>query len=246
MAREYISWIRVSTKRQGISALGLDAQREIIQTSMGGITPIAEFKDIYTGTILSKCTELRKAINMAKGGGYLLVVAKADRFRTDIEALQILDEMGEENIRFCDSPGSSRLILTVLFAVYRQQAYIGRINTKNALRQIQKKIDTGEPHYSKVSKNRVTQLGRPRGLKAKEGWADQSVAQKTASKDRIGSNPIRRRQWLLMSELRNRGDSLVAIAGTLNATGERTPSGQDWTKGSVSHALNKWSKYFEK
>jgi hypothetical protein len=239
MTRQYVSWIRVSTKKQGDSGLGLEAQQELIRASMGG-EPVMEYKDVYTGTHLEKCVELRKAINYTKANGLLLVVAKCDRFRDDIQALQILDEVGEENIKFCDAPGSSRLILGIMFGVYRHQAMIGRINTKIALRQIKKKLEAGEKHVSKKSGNTVAALGRKPGSKS----VPQSAVQKSAAKDRIGSDPTRRRQWLLMKDLHGRGDSIANIASTLNATGETTPKGTPWTKGAVYNAIKNWGVYF--
>jgi hypothetical protein len=241
--RKYISWIRVSTRKQGDSGLGLEAQQELIRMSMG-YDPVTEFKDIYTGTSLDKCVALRSALSVAKTNGYLLVVAKADRFRSDIEALKILDEIGEDNIKFCDCPGSGRLVLTVLFAVYRHQAMMGRINTKIALKQLKGKIDRGEKPVSKNSGNEVTHLGRAKGTKAKEDWAKPSEYLTKSFRDKFGSDTARRRQWLLVHDMRQKGETMAKIADTMNAIGELTPRECKWSSGSICAVLDKWGDYF--
>ena len=63
---KYVSYTRVSTKKQGESGLGLDAQKRIIDyfTKDGEI--VGEYEEVYSGTKLDKCVELRKAINKEK------------------------------------------------------------------------------------------------------------------------------------------------------------------------------------
>lgn len=68
---------------------------------------------------------------------------------------------------------------------------------------------------------------------------------KFTSKDRIGTDPNRHRQWLLINELRDKGNSLLEIVNILNSTGEKTPKGKAWVAGTVSRALSIWGKYFE-
>jgi len=46
----YVSYIRVSSKQQGISGLGLEAQQNTISNYLKGIEPLAEFMDVETGT----------------------------------------------------------------------------------------------------------------------------------------------------------------------------------------------------
>ena len=133
--KKFVSWRRVSTKRQGSSGLGLEAQKEIIRyfIEREGGELVADFKECYTGTDLNGCTELKKAIALAKDNDAVLIIAKTDRFRNTIEALQVYDDMGDGNIMFCDLPHTDKFTLTLFFALAEREALIVSIRTKQAL-----------------------------------------------------------------------------------------------------------------
>lgn len=133
--RQFVAWRRVSTFKQNRSGLGLEAQRDIInyfvERENGKL--LADYSECYTGTELTGCTELRKAMNHAKKAHATLIIAKSDRFRNCQEALSILDEMGEGNIEFCDIPHTDRFTLTLFFALAEREALLVSIRTKQAL-----------------------------------------------------------------------------------------------------------------
>lgn len=133
--KKFVSWRRVSTKRQGKSGLGLEAQKNIIdyfvKAEKGEL--IADYAEVYTGTELSGCTELRKAIARCKKEGATLIIAKSDRLRNTLEALQILEEVGEENIFFCDLPHTDKFTLTLFFSIAEREALLISLRTKSAL-----------------------------------------------------------------------------------------------------------------
>ena len=135
MAKKYVSWRRVSTKKQGGSGLGLEAQKEIIRyfIERDGGDWIADYEECYTGTDLSGCAELKKAMDFAMKNNAVLIIAKTDRFRNTIEALQVYDRMGEGNIMFCDLPHTDKFTLTLFFALAEREALIVSIRTKQAL-----------------------------------------------------------------------------------------------------------------
>lgn len=133
--KKFVSWRRVSTKRQNQSGLGLEAQKGIIKyfIEREGGDWIADFEECYTGTDLEGCVELRKAIAKAKKENAVLIIAKTDRFRNTIEALQVYEEMGDGNIMFCDLPHTDKFTLTLFFALAEREALIVSIRTKQAL-----------------------------------------------------------------------------------------------------------------
>lgn len=135
MAKKYVSWRRVSTKRQGASGLGLAAQKEIVKYFIERENGdwIADYEECYTGTDLNGCLELKKAIKFAKENDAVLIIAKTDRFRNTIEALQVYDEMGDGKIMFCDLPHTDKFTLTLFFALAEREALIVSIRTKQAL-----------------------------------------------------------------------------------------------------------------
>lgn len=135
MGRKYISWRRVSTFRQSKSGLGLEAQKEIIRYFIERENGewLADYSECYTGTELSGCVELQKAMQHAKKENAVLVIAKTDRFRNTIEALKVYEEMGDGNIMFCDLPHTDKFTLTLFFALAEREALIVSIRTKQAL-----------------------------------------------------------------------------------------------------------------
>ena len=135
MGKKFISWRRVSTKKQGNSGLGLEAQKEIIRYFIEREKGewVADYEECYTGTELSCCVELHKAMAHCKKDGAVLIIAKSDRFRNTAEALKIYEEMGDGNIMFCDLPVSDKFSLTLFFALAEREALLVSIRTKQAL-----------------------------------------------------------------------------------------------------------------
>ena len=167
--RPYVLWRRVSTDKQGESGLGLEAQLTMARMFTRR-EPEEVFTDVYSGTKLKECVNLWKAVSYCKENDCLLVVAKTDRFRNVKEALEVLDEIGEYNISFCDLPHVDRMILTIMFSVWERQAIIGRLNTKIALDEIKRKCSENGGWMAKSGKWR-TELGS-RPYMTKEKYVD--------------------------------------------------------------------------
>lgn len=172
--KKFISWRRVSTKMQGRSGLGLAAQLDIVQywAKEEGGEIIADYEEVYTGTDLSGCRELQKAIAHCKEIGATLIIAKTDRFRSDAEAISIYNEMGK-NIYFCDCPSQDEFMIKLMFLLAAREAKMISIRTSQAL---QAKIKRGET------------LGRPKGCKASENAIQASVASKKSKAKRNPHN----------------------------------------------------------
>lgn len=183
--RKYVLWRRVSTKQQGESGLGLDAQQSIAEYFMHS-EPVKTFTDVYSGTKLAECPNLRKAIKYCKEHNLLLVIAKTDRFRNVQQALAILDEMGEGNLCFCDIPTTDRTVLTIVFAIWERQALMGRINTKRGLAEARKRgTKLGRPKLNREAgergDNSAAVIARQDAAIA---WREQSMAVKFALRKR--------------------------------------------------------------
>ncbi len=183
--RPYVLWRRVSTKQQGESELGLEAQIAIALHFMQA-DPVKIFTDVYSGRKLRECRGLRRAIRYCKEHGYLLVVAKSDRFRNTIDGLTILDEIGEQNLYFCDLGTSDRTVLTIMFTVWERQAIMLSINTQLALAQLKKRgvklgrpavgyDGNGNPIYDMSALHTASAIAR---ANAAAQWKEQSVGYK--------------------------------------------------------------------
>ena len=87
--KQAISYIRVSTAKQGKSGLGLEAQRETIArfAEAEGFEIVQEFVEVETGKgadALSRRPMLRDALEAARGIGGPVVVSKLDRLSRDV------------------------------------------------------------------------------------------------------------------------------------------------------------------
>lgn len=103
----FISYVRVSTVRQGQSGLGLEAQRAAVASYVAGRhgTPGKEFQEVESGRKGSEGRpELAKALAECKKSKAALVIGKLDRLARDVRYfLEVLDDSGVD-IRFADMP----------------------------------------------------------------------------------------------------------------------------------------------
>lgn len=142
MEKRFISWRRVSTAKQRGSHLGLEAQKSIIdffvEREKGEL--IADYEECHSGTDLAGCTELKKAKAHCKRTGATLIIAKTDRCRDTIEALQLYEEMNGK-IYFCDLPHTDKFTLTLFFSLAEREAMIVSLRTKQALAALKARGD---------------------------------------------------------------------------------------------------------
>lgn len=224
--RKFVAWRRVSTQAQGRSGLGLEAQENIIRyfvdAEKGEL--IADFAEVYTGKELSGCTELRKAIDLCKKTGATLIIAKSDRFRNVREALEIVEEVGEKNIFFCDLPHTDKFTLTLFFAIAEREALLISLRTKQAL---------------KAKKDRGEQTGGSKELWGKNTGSDRitvlrkaNAASVASKKETARMNPNNRafrefiEDWQAIYGKITANTDFGPIAEKLNERGKLTSSGQ--------------------
>jgi len=81
--RVYVSYLRVSTRRQGESGLGLEAQRHAVATHVGGGRLLAEYLEIESGGKDNR-PQLAAALAHAQATGATLIIAKLDRLSRDV------------------------------------------------------------------------------------------------------------------------------------------------------------------
>lgn len=236
--RPYVLWRRVSTKEQGASGLGLEAQLAIARTFTRR-DPVKVMTDVYSGTRLRECRGLWSAIEYCKENGCLLVVAKTDRFRNVREALEVLDAVGEGNLAFCDVPMVSRMVLTILFSVWESQATMGKINTRVALNERRKELEEKGRWVSKSGHVR-THFGREKGCDLSPAWTASARARMTRADEwRAGSVGY---QWVRRQFVRGRSRKEIleefnenhdmGIQGFCTPRGKRLDSGtlSQWQK----------------
>jgi DNA invertase Pin-like site-specific DNA recombinase len=129
----FVSYLRVSTARQGGSGLGLEAQREAVSSFAlsRGAKIVAEFVEVESGSRRDR-PELAGAIKQAKASGAVLLIAKLDRLARSVAVISSLMEAGVEFLAV-DNPHATRLMLHLLAAFAEHERGEISARTKAAL-----------------------------------------------------------------------------------------------------------------
>lgn len=159
---KFCIYLRVSTRKQGDSGLGLDAQRkmclDLIEREGGEL--VKEFQDVESGKSRTR-PGLWAGIDFCKAQNCTLVIAKLDRLARDVEFTFKVIGTGIQ-IRFVDMPVMNTMILGVFATVaqYERELIAGR--TKSALGAIKDDISKNGGHVSKTGRY-IKKLGREKG-----------------------------------------------------------------------------------
>ena len=214
---KWISYLRVSTDRQGASGLGLEAQRKaVIDYLNGGKWQLAtEFVEIESGKRSNNRPQLAAALAACKKLKAKLVVAKLDRLARNVAFISKLMESGVEFVA-CDFPHANKLTIHILAAVAEHERELISSRTKAALA---------------AAKERGKKLGGPKqALAAKLGAA----ANKEAA-DKFAANALP-----IIRQVQASGvTTLRGIAGALTARGIPTPRGREWSAPQVANVLKR-------
>src|SRR5262249_30576754 len=101
---DIVSYIRVSTRKQGESGLGLEAQEAAVKqyAKESGARILASYREVESGRKTDR-PELAKALAHAKRSRAVLVVAKMDRLSRNAAFLLALRDSAV-NFIACDNP----------------------------------------------------------------------------------------------------------------------------------------------
>lgn len=202
-----VSYIRVSTSRQGTSGLGLEAQRAAVRdfSRRHGWKVAREFQEIESGRKNDRPV-LQAALTYAKQTKSTLLIAKLDRLARNVHFISGLMDSGVE-FRACDVPEANRLLLHIMAAVAEAEAKAISDRTVAALR---------------AAKERGTALGATNpGSRNLTREAARKGAEATAERARQAYAPV----LPLVREMRSEGHSMAEIAKRLNERGFRTQTG---------------------
>lgn len=133
--KKIISYIRVSTQKQGMSGLGMEAQQKAVQQYLAeqGSELVAEFVEVESGRKTdSQRPELAKALEACKKHKAVLVVAKLDRLARNVH---FISGLMESKVKFVclDMPEANELTLHVMAAFAEHEAKRISERTKAAL-----------------------------------------------------------------------------------------------------------------
>jgi DNA invertase Pin-like site-specific DNA recombinase len=197
---------------QGLSGLGLDAQRKAVTDYLNGgrWSLIDEYVEVESGANDER-PELAKALALCRVHNATLVIAKLDRLSRDAHFLLGLQKAGVKFVA-TDMPEANEMIVGIMAVVAQAERKMISARTKAALQ---------------AAKERGVKLGGDRGniraVSAKGRPAALETRRKAARQRAEDLAPI-------IAELRANGTTpLGGIAASLNAGGVPAARGGKWT-----------------
>lgn len=216
----FISYLRVSTDRQGKSGLGLEAQRAAVAEFLNGgrWDLIRELVEIESGSKDDR-PKLIEALALCRLHNATLVIAKLDRLSRDAAFLMNLQKAG---VRFvaADMPEANEMVVGIMAVVAQAERKMISARTKAALA---------------AAKARGTKLGGDRGnlhlIGERAREAGRAARTKTAMERAGDLAPI-------IASIREEGaGSLREIAAGLNLRRIPTSRGGQWSAVQVKRVM---------
>lgn len=207
---KFISYLRVSTDRQGRSGLGLEAQRQAVAAYLNGGSweLLAEHVEVESGKRRSRPV-LAEALAACKKHKATLVIARLDRLSRNLHFTSGLMESGVEFVA-CDMPTANRLTVQIMSAIAEEEGRRISERTRAALQA------------AKARGKALGTHGRIQGQQNREG-ALQHV----------------RRIAPVVQELRVSARTVRELTTALNQAAVPTPAGGRWHLASVHRLLQR-------
>ena len=216
-ARRYVAYYRVSTQKQGVSGLGLEAQRAAARAFVPDPAQLlAEFVEVESGK-KNQRPQLLAAIAAARPAGAVLLIAKLDRLSRNAGFIFMLRDSGVEFV-CCDMPDANTLTVGLFAVIAQHERETISQRTQAALA---------------AKKARGARLGTPANLTAAARQQGLAARQHNAR-----THQPTRQAARLAGLLHAQGHTLLQIAQELNAEGYRTRRGQQFFPTTVRRLLN--------
>jgi DNA invertase Pin-like site-specific DNA recombinase len=219
---KFIAYHRVSTKKQGQSGLGLEAQKDAVMAFLAQQTGklIAEYVEVEHGTRKgNNRPQLAAALAQCRVHNATLIIAKLDRLARNVAFVSHLMESGCEFVAV-DFPQANRLTIHILAAIAEHEAEMISTRTKAALA---------------AAKRRGVLLGGDRGnthlIYRKGNNASVKVRREAAQRRATDLLPV-------IDSIKAEGaQTLRQIADKLNERGILTAHGAQWSATQVMRVM---------
>jgi len=218
----FVSYLRVSTLKQGRSGLGVEAQRKAVADYLNGgcCDLICEVVEVESGKRNDR-PKLDEALRLCRMHNATLVIAKIDRLARDAHFLLGLQKAG---VRFvaADMPEANEMVVGIMAVVAQAERRMVSTRTKAALA---------------AAKARGVRLGGDRGNIreiAPKGQEASRIVRTAKAHERAADVAA------TIIEITKAGaESLREIAAALNARGIPTARGGEWRATQVARVLER-------
>ncbi len=222
--KKYVIYYRVSTKKQGESGLGLEAQKRDVELFLDNYssTPheiLGEFTDIESGTKKDR-EQYQEALKLAKKKRATLLVAKLDRLGRKVSELSRV--MEEVDLIVACMPNADKFQLHIYAALAEQERDFISKRTKAALKE---------------AKARGVKLGRPAKDPVHKAMVNTAAIRRSSSADNFAKtmSPL----FIPMIE---QGKTYQQIADMANSMNVKTQRGKEWSPMGVRNIVVRLNK----
>jgi DNA invertase Pin-like site-specific DNA recombinase len=215
--KKFVLYLRVSTSKQGLHGLGMDAQRQAAVAFLTGADGelLGEYAEVESGKETDR-PQLQQAIALCRKTKARLLIAKLDRLARNASFLLGLRDSGIDFVA-ADMPHADRFTVGIMALVAEKERELISERTKAGLAQ---------------ARRRGTRLGNPRLAQARK---------KAASSTRKRANDYAAQMAPVLHEIQHTGrvTGLREIAECLNARGYVSPNGKRFTRRTVKRLLHR-------
>jgi DNA invertase Pin-like site-specific DNA recombinase len=215
--KRFISYLRVSTDKQGENGHGINAQRLAISNyiSAQGGELLEEYVEVESGKRNDR-PELHKAISRCQVSRATLIIAKLDRLSRNVAFIANLMDAGIDFVA-CDNPFATRLTIHILAAIAEHEREMISRRTREALA---------------AAKANGVILGGNRGSCISDTMRKESIEVRRARSEAYKDSVLP-----TISDLQEKGLSLSETARKLNEMQIYTVRGGQWTATAVSRIM---------
>lgn len=231
-----VAYYRVSTKAQGESGLGLEAQREYIAiaSQQTGWNVVAEFTDHQSGNITpTERKGLREALELCRKHRFTLVVGKLDRLSRDVADIAQLMKLVD--FKVATMPAADKFQLHIYAALAEQERDFIALRTRDALAGLSRRAKQGDEQATAAVERRAAALAKGSTLKAVE--ATKANKEKAELRAKALEDSLR-------ACLQRGINTLQGVAECLNSKGITTERGSSFQATTVRRLMDRLSLNF--
>ncbi|CAB3665220.1 recombinase family protein [Paraburkholderia rhynchosiae] len=213
---KFVTYLRVSTAKQGQSGLGLEAQQGAVDAYLSGDAweVVGRFVEVETGkgaNALDKRPQLRAALALCKKAGATLLIAKLDRLARNVHFITGLIETGVDFIA-ADMPQANKVM-------------------------IQMHAVMSEWERDEISRRTKAALAAAKARGVKLGGAGPANLRPNVEARQKAANEFAAKLSATLSGFVAQGMTQIAMVAELNAIGIKTPTGKAWARTQLQRTL---------